>query len=168
MEERAIPLKSNNLWGWADIYNAKEIVEPKYDSVFYYYKKGFIVIKNKKSGVIECDNYNQCNQILEPLYDDINYYPRHGYVTTINDKKGFINKEKSILIDNLYDKIILVDEFIYVINNEKFKSGVYSMEDKKQIISSNYEIISIEYEHFWKDRTEDKEKAFIKFDIFSG
>lgn len=165
MFDRSVPYVFDNKWGWADVYTNDIFIEPKYDSVDFDYRSGFMVFKNGKVGLVKCEDKNNCFEIIPTEYDKITSN-KYGYVTYINNKKGYFNFKNEKIIDNLYDNILFDDNYIFLFNKEKYKSGVFDRKTNKQIIPLNYEIISIDYEklayHF-----EDFEKdALIKFDVF--
>ncbi|WP_310555647.1 WG repeat-containing protein [Flavobacterium sp.] len=167
MIERAIPLKGNKNWGLCDKQNGKIIFEPKYDSIFYNYEKGFVFAKNNKYGIIDCSNYNNCKEILNPYFDNI-YHTRKGYITEISEKKGFVNFIGETLLENKYDKIQIDNEYIFINNDKDFSSGVYDLDKKKFVVPLNYEIISIDFDDFWKSKEVIQKQALIKLFIFKN
>lgn len=165
MMERSIPFKSKNNWGLADKRNGTIILEPKYDSIFYNEDKGFAFIKNNKYGIIDCSGYDNCDEILNPIYDIIHHTSK-GYLTKISGKKGFSNPSGEKLLENIYDTIEVVDDYLFVSHHKGFSSGVYDLEKRKFIVPLNFKIIPIDFDNFWKSKEEIEKQALIKFYLF--
>ena len=165
MFERAVPFVSDNKWGWADVYSNEILIEPQYDSVDFDYRSGFMVFKHGKVGLVKCEDKRNCFEIIPTEYDKI-ISNKFGYVTYINNKKGYINLKNEKIIDNLYDNILFDDNYIFLFNKEKHKSGVFDRRKNEQIIPLNYNIISIDYNKLVSHFKEFEKDALIKFDVF--
>lgn len=167
--DRGIPFVAKNKWGWADLYTNKILIEPIYDSVCPDYSGNLRVFKNGKVGLVKCDGGNNCFESIPTEYDEISL-DFEGYVTSIHGKKGFLNLKHEKIIDNLYDTILFDRNyvFLFLINKEKYKSGVFDIKTNELIIPFDYEIIRINPNKLVARYKDFEEHGLIKDYIFQG
>lgn len=126
LQEELAAFKEGNKWGFIDM-SGKVTIAAQYDNVLNFSSGLSAVVQDKRVGFINKNN----NLVIPLIYEDATSFVPKMRIAAIrkNGKWGVIDKEGSVLLDILFDKIVLDDE--------KGLVTVYTGKEKTQIPQKN-------------------------------
>ncbi len=136
----------NDKWGFYNIAQQREQIEPKFDIAKRFNNQNAIVCEKAevlagcqrkgKYGVIDSYNYH----VIPPFYDDIEIVNASTFKVLLNNKYGLIDDKGQFIIDTLYSHLCVISDEIAIVEKDK-KFGLINLKSKVVLIPFIYDKI---------------------------